>query len=308
MSDWSSQVKKYLCHLGKGVKASIAVDKIWDTLLSDKKQERAIEVADNYASVTENVRGMEFEGDTSDDTMKLNWNITAKATLNLAQSFPCSLGGNFGFSVDRSSNLKMYSAKVRTRTFSITSSDVNNVYERKLSTYILSKMNLTVGEDPCSTLDQHMAKVEFQSPEMKQIALHCKLFFDEVPITHYIKTVHLGAAIAVKETKESLKQTASAKIEFRDIASKFIDATISGNFEHTTTSRLYSFKSLGTISKDKKVQKDTENEAIIDAAIEPVHELIRNKTLRTILGEILDEHMYYSCETCKSYHNPLTIL
>ena len=130
--------------------------------------------------------------------------------------------------------------------------------------------------------------------ELTEIANDCKLFVNELGITHYVSGIELGALKYSVFTSSSHQTTQGGGAEVG--AGKLAEGGISGIARklHMQTSREQ--QEIGKIRKDTPITRSTTDEAVIGFQIQPIHNLVRLQLIQVALQKAVKKYIEFKAD------------
>ncbi len=200
-------------------------------------------------------------------------------------------------------NIKGTKVKTRTITFKTDFDDIplkksddmivskQNDFEKKLYSWIRTCIDdKNDQEDTLLKLKEYLKKFKsyLYSKDMEKIVDHCHNFVATLGVTHYVSSIKLGATrfqITSVHSKQS-HSTAGA-----NIGGKLAKGGMSTIKNSTLFQKFAREDEIGTIDKNGRVQRGTENEAVIGYQIQPVYKLVHLPLLRMALQVAIKEYI-----------------
>ena len=127
-----------------------------------------------------------------------------------------------------------------------------------------------------------------------EVAKDCKVFVNDLGITHYVSAIELGAlkysVLAISSHQE--KTGAGAQLG----AGKMAEGGISGMVGKQWFNKAKEEQTIGKIGKEGTVRRSTEDEAVIRFQIQPIHKLIRLRLIQIALQNAMTEYTKFKAD------------
>ena len=130
--------------------------------------------------------------------------------------------------------------------------------------------------------------------ELAEIANDCKLFVNELGITHYVSGIELGALKYSVFTSSSHQTTQGAGAEVG--AGQLAEGGISGLARKIRLQTSREQQEIGKISKDKAIARNTTDEAVIGFQIQPIHNLVRLQLIQVALQKAVKKYIEFKAD------------
>ena len=133
-----------------------------------------------------------------------------------------------------------------------------------------------------------------RTKELREIANDCKLFVNELGITHYVSGIELGALKYSVFTSSRHQTTQGAGAEVG--AGQLAEGGISGIARKLRLQTSREQQEIGKISSDKPITRNTTDEAVIGFQIQPIHNLVRHQLIQVALQKAVKKYIEFKAD------------
>ena len=155
--------------------------------------------------------------------------------------------------------------------------------------YFPGKVEELTGDNSSSKLANYLRQMSKSESELEAVANDCKVFVQDLGITHYVSVVELGALKYSVLTISSHQEKIGAGAQLG--AGKMAEGGIAGGLKKLLFKTTEEEKEIGMIGEDGTVRRNTTNEAVIEFQIQPIHRLIGLQYIRLAMEVAIREYI-----------------
>ena len=196
-------------------------------------------------------------------------------------NLPITIGLDAEFAREISTTRWTAGRKVVNRSIAF-QQDIDDIpFESQLWSYVLSKHTFQPNDNPDT--------ITVNSQKYKDVVAACKEYVKERCVTHYVHTIHLGAAEyrVLSETEYERRVEAGGSIGVEHLARFSLKQKLKLSRHRTVSEQ----RRIGHIGHDDVVKRNSMDEAVVGIEILPISTLVRQPSFHSAVKEAVREYI-----------------